>query len=93
MEELDLSKNKILQELYCRTNQLTSLELIENETIKKVDCAYNNLEELNLINNNELEEVDCSYNDLKIITAPLKRTVKVFKYQGNNALTSPPAGY
>lgn len=64
LTSLDLSKNIVLEELYCSLNQLESLNLNGITTLKRVDCVENKLTSLDVSNNSQLEVVDCMFNEL-----------------------------
>ena len=53
-----------LENLYCESNQLTSLDLSQNTALTKLDCALNPLTSLNVSNNPALTFLNCNYNQL-----------------------------
>lgn len=67
LQDLDLSKNILLQELNCAENQLTTLDLSNNPELKKLYASSNNLTAINLNGLTELEKVSLYSNQLPII--------------------------
>ena len=61
---MNLYKNTLLENLYCSSNNLTSLGLTANTALLTLDCSKNALTALDLSKNALLETVDCSSNKL-----------------------------
>jgi hypothetical protein len=61
---LDISKNSLLQELWCGDNPLGSLNLSNNKLLTKLGCMDNQLSDLDLSNNSLLQELWCADNSL-----------------------------
>ena len=53
-----------LTNLYCSSNELTSLDLSKNTALAGLNCSGNDLTSLDVSNNTALESLDCSGNDL-----------------------------
>jgi len=51
-----------LTELWCSSNQLTSLDVSNNTALTYLDCSYNLLTSLDVSNNTALTHLYCSYN-------------------------------
>ncbi|TWI01158.1 putative secreted protein (Por secretion system target) [Flavobacterium tiangeerense] len=73
-ESIDVSKNLLLQKLYCQQNKIQTLDLSKNTKLEYLECSENSLKELNLsnntllnflqVNNNQLTTIDVSKNIL-----------------------------
>ncbi|MCE8163176.1 MAG: protein kinase [Candidatus Moeniiplasma glomeromycotorum] len=75
-----------LEELWCKSNQLTSLDVSMCPKIKKIYCAKNQLINLNLDECFELEWLNCTNNQLiEINTSNLKKLVGL--HCGKNKIT------
>ena len=71
-----------MEELDCRSNQLTSLDLQNNPKLKKLYCKYNQLTYLNISQNEALELLSSSHNQLNQLTLennPNLRTIYIQK--------------
>lgn len=64
LKELNISKNRGLQELYCSRNQLSQLDISQNTSLKKLGCSENPLTQLDISQNNKLIYLDCSYTEI-----------------------------
>jgi hypothetical protein len=56
-----------LQNLYCQSNQLTTLDLSKNMDLTSLHCYANRLTDLNVSKNIALEYLICYYNQLKTL--------------------------
>ncbi len=65
LQNLDLSQNTLLEELYCSSNQLTKLDLSNNHNLKYLYCASNFLTDLNIKNCAKLQFLNCEKNRLE----------------------------
>ena len=71
-----------MEELDCRSNQLTSLDLQNNPKLKKLYCKYNQLTYLNISQNEALELLSSGHNQLNQLTLennPNLRTIYIQK--------------
>lgn len=64
LEKLDVTNNKLLIDLTCNGNQLTSLNVSENKLLKSLDFSANLITEIDLSNNTDLTNLNCHYNRL-----------------------------
>ena len=67
IKELDVSKNKELEALYCDGNDLTTLDVSHNPKLVILSCEGNDLTELDVSNNRSLGALDCQGNPLTAI--------------------------
>ncbi|GEM_PF-1486321 len=64
LTKLNVSKNKLLEELDCSNNLLTSLNLGNNKALKTLRCSQNDLTSINVSPCADLEQLFCGYNRL-----------------------------
>ena len=76
-----------LENLYCESNQLTSLDLSQNTALTKLDCALNPLTSLNVSNNPALTFLNCNYNQLTNLDLSKNTALTILGCFGNK-LTS-----
>ena len=76
-----------LENLYCESNQLTSLDLSQNTALTKLDCALNPLTSLDVSNNPALTFLNCDSNQLTGLDLS-KNTALTSLYCDSNQLTS-----
>jgi Leucine-rich repeat (LRR) protein len=87
LEQLDLSQLGQLEELYCRTNRISSLELPASCNLKVLQCSGNSISRLNLSRIPQLEELYCACN--KIGELELSNTPMLTKLQcGDNEIAT-----
>ena len=72
--------------LYCDSNQLTSLDVSKNTELTQLDCRWNQLTNLNVSSNTRLRDLDCTGNQLEILDVS-KNTVLFQLYCSVNQLT------
>ena len=86
LTELDVSQNTVLKNLYCQSNQLTSL-VSKNILLEELDCSNNRLTTLDVSNDTLLNHLDCSNNRLTALdVSKNKKLGKLICY--SNQLTS-----
>ena len=76
-----------LTDLYCSTNQLTSLDVSKNTALKDLWCTDNQLTSLDVSKNTALTELYCEFNQLASLDVS-KNTALTKLYCWNNQLTS-----
>ena len=76
-----------LENLYCESNQLTSLDLSQNTALTKLDCALNPLTSLDVSNNHALTFLNCNYNQLTNLDLSKNTALTILGCFGNK-LTS-----
>ena len=76
-----------LTQLWCDSNQLTSLDLSKNTALTSLDCAYNQLTSLDLSKNTALTYLNCSSNQLTSLDLS-KNTALTDLWCDSNQLTS-----
>ena len=76
-----------LAELYCSSNQLTSLDVSKNTALQILCCHYNQLTALDVSNNTALTYLDCGYNQQTSLDVS-KNTALETLYCNNNQLTA-----
>ena len=76
-----------LENLYCESNQLTSLDLSQNTALTKLDCALNPLTSLDVSNNPALTFLNCNYNQLTNLDLSKNTALTILGCFGNK-LTS-----
>lgn len=65
LNNIDLSRNKLLEVIYCFNNDnLSSINVNGCTELITLECWCNNLSQLNVTNNTKLEKLDCQYNNL-----------------------------
>ena len=98
LNELDVSENLLLENLYCQNNQLSGLDLSLNTELAFLKCNDNNLEYLNLRNgqnflmtggDTEYEGVITYMEGVNAINNPLLQCIDVDNESVANAGTSP----
>lgn len=67
VKNLDISKNKYLERLFCQQCNLYNIDISKNSKLKELYCGYNNLDNLDISNNKELETLDCAKNNINYI--------------------------
>ena len=65
LKKLDVSKNTLLVELCCSTNQLTKLDVSKNTALTRLLCSDNQLTSLDVSQNTALNELYCYKNQIK----------------------------
>ena len=76
-----------LEELDCRSNQLTSLDVSQNTALTALDCRSNQLTNLDVSQNTALRILSCLYNQLTSLDVT-QNTALISLYFNNNQLTS-----
>lgn len=88
IEELDLSKNNALTELWCGVNsQMKRLDISGCTQLRFLECVHTRLETLDVSNNIALEKLYCSGNDLTRLDVS-KNTALTLLSCGSNQLTT-----
>ena len=67
LEELDVSNNLLLEELFAGNNQLTSIDLSSNINLKHLEIFINELTDLDVTKNQKLEEIYANKNELTVL--------------------------
>ena len=67
LEELDISRNPMLQRLACQSNRLKKLDVSNNPLLTHLVCENNLLNELDVTRNPALEYLLCSNNRLTVL--------------------------
>ena len=67
INELDISNNVALKELYIEKSKLTTLDLSKNTALETLDVARNQLTELDVSKNTNLQYLSLGYNKLSSI--------------------------
>ena len=65
-----------LKELYCYSNQLTSLDVSKNTALIILNCGYNELTGLDVSQNTTLTTLDCRFNQLTSLNVSKNPAVK-----------------
>jgi Leucine-rich repeat (LRR) protein len=76
-----------LKELYCWSNQLTSLDVSKNTALVRLKCANNKLTSLDVSNNTALNELESNLNQLTSLDVTAN-TVLTYLRVDDNQLTS-----
>lgn len=76
-----------LEELDCRSNQLTSLDVSQNTALTALDCRSNQLTNLDVSQNTALSILSCLYNQITSLDVT-QNTALISLYFNNNQLTS-----
>ena len=76
-----------LTELYCGSNQLTSLDVSKNTALTRLDCGGNQLTSLDVSKNTELTYLQCGWNGLTSLDMS-NNTILTELLCYNNQLTS-----
>lgn len=84
---LNLSQNKVLNELRCDQNQIEILSLKETPSVNILSCSKNNLRILELSEGSQLKELYCDHNQFK------KRTMDVLVASLPDRSTKNPKGF
>lgn len=66
-ESIDVSKNLLLEKLYCQQNKIQTLDLSKNTKLEYLECAENYLKDLNVSNNTLLNYLEVDKNQLTTI--------------------------
>ena len=64
VRNIDLSRNPLLEELYCDVNDMDSLDISGNTLLSFLDCGGNNFTALDVSNNTKLKTLICWGNQL-----------------------------
>lgn len=83
LENLDVSNNTKLVNLYCYDNMLTSLDVSANTMLEILDCSHNSISELDVRNNTALTNLYCSYNMLTDLNVSLNTALKTLMCEHN----------
>jgi len=67
LEELNVSNNIMLEELFAGNNQLISIDLSSNPSLKHLEVFINELTDLDVTKNKKLEEIYANKNELTIV--------------------------
>lgn len=85
LSSLDLSKNKKLRHVDCRSNEvMTSLNVSGLQELVYLHCAANSLTELDLTGCSNLEELYCSINSLRELDLSGNSKLKVIECWAND---------
>ena len=76
-----------LENLYCSSNQLTSLDVSQNTSLTSLSCSYNQLTSLDVSQNTSLVVLGCVNNQLTSIDVS-NNLLLDYLYIDNNNLTS-----
>jgi len=87
LTSLDISKNKVLEELTCYHNKLTSLDVSKNHWLVELNCSDNQLTSLDVSNNPMLKELNCGGNKLVSLDVSNNSMLKTLDCR-NNKLTT-----
>ncbi|GGG40155.1 hypothetical protein GCM10011344_46260 [Dokdonia pacifica] len=83
---IDLSKNKYLEILDVRGNDLKELQLEKLSNLYWLSCSFNNLQELNFSKNLNLKILDCKLNSIKRLDLSMLTKVHTIYCGYNNDL-------
>jgi len=87
IQEMDLTKNPSLKELYCHHNILQNLDVSANLLLTSLDVEDNRLSALDLSNNLDLNHLSIGWNDFT--TIDLSNNIALTGlFCGNNPLTT-----
>jgi Leucine-rich repeat (LRR) protein len=78
-----VSKNTALTDLYCDSNQLTSLDVSKNTALTGLRCDYNQLTSLDVSKNTALTGLRCDYNQLTSLDISTNVKLAQFYCEGN----------
>lgn len=79
LTEIEISKNKLLEQLLCSNNQLTEINLTANTMLKRLTCTNNMLKGLDVSSNIALINLECGsevgsgYDTQEIMTLDLSK--------------------
>ena len=76
-----------LTELYCNSNQLTSLDVSQNAALTWLECEFNQLTSLDVSQNSALTNLNCHSNQLTSLDVS-HNTMLSFLWCSSNQLTS-----
>ena len=83
LTSLNLSNNKALKYLDCRSNQLNSLNVTHNSNLKEFKCWNNKLEVLDVSANTALEILECDSNLLSDLDVSHNTQLKELRCSNN----------
>lgn len=64
IEQLDLSRNHMLQQVHCSHNRLVDIRLPTSESLREIHCYNNQLTHLNMASCESLHSLRCDFNQL-----------------------------
>jgi len=83
LDELDVSKNTLLEELYCDGNSLSSLDVSNCASLRILSCADNDLSALNVSKCTELTELTCGFNKITSLNVASCPDLMTLSCEGN----------
>lgn len=87
LQSIDVSNNKMLEELDCFYNQLSNLDISGNTALTHLDCDANSISALDVSNNTALTVLWCDDNSLTSINVSKNSALTVLGC-GLNSITS-----
>lgn len=87
LKTLDVSKNKVLNTLWCNDSQLTSLDISKNIALKRLWCYNNSITSLDVSNNINLAIFWCDNNKLKSLDISKNTALTSFSCSSNELTT------
>lgn len=83
-KEIDVSKNPLLEYLWCANNSLTEIDLSNNPLLVDFTCAGNDFISLDISKNTALQSLLCNYNDIAELITSNNTALKTIWCYGNN---------
>ncbi|MCL6460692.1 MAG: T9SS type A sorting domain-containing protein [Flavobacterium micromati] len=83
-ESIDVSKNLILEKLYCQQNKIQTLDLSKNVKLQHLECSENYIKDLNVSNNFLLTYLKVDKNQLTNIDVSKNILLRYFSADQNN---------
>ena len=91
LTSIDVTNNKLLENLYLDNNSLSSLDLSQNTALLKLDCSANPLKSLNVSQNKALTDLYCCKCNLTTLDVRVNLSLSVLDCSDNNLSTLLPA--
>ena len=88
LQDLIVSSNKALKELYCYNNSIKTLDLDSTTELTKLSCARNSISSLNLSHNKKLKWLNCSDNRLTGLDVSSNILLEKIICHKNNSLST-----
>ena len=88
LQDLIVSSNKALKELYCYNNSIKTLDLDSTTELTKLSCARNSISSLDLSHNKKLKWLNCSDNRLTGLDVSSNILLEKIICHKNNSLST-----
>ncbi len=84
IENIDITKNTQLEELYCGHNKIKTLDVSNNIALKKLYCFQNKIEKLDVTQHTELTDLSVGQTTLKELLLPNETNTLEYLYYPNS---------